>query len=96
MAKLSKQDYEFLKSLSKEDLTQEDLNDIHEYESSEFSAPSEEDVQWANTILNEKNPLLQAEFRKSGDLDNARLIKQQKRDADDLKISRGRGRRHER
>ena len=71
MAKLSKQDYEFLKSLSKEDLTQEDLNDINEYEKAEASAPSAEDIEWATTILNEKNPLLQAEFRKSGDIDRA-------------------------
>lgn len=89
MAKLSKQDYEFLKSLPKEDLTQEDLNDIHEYESLAAEAPSEEDVQWATTILNEKNPLLQAEFRKSGDTDKALSIINQSRSAKNLMIKQG-------
>lgn len=89
MAKLSKQDYEFLKSLSKEYLTQEDLNDIHEYESLAAGAPSEEDVQWATTILNEKNPLLQAEFRKSGDFAKASSIISQSRSARNLMIKQG-------
>lgn len=89
MAKLSKQDYEFLKSLSKEDLTQEDLNDIHEYESLAAGAPSEEDIQWATTILNEKNPLLQAEYRKSGDYADAESIISQSRSAKRLMIERG-------
>lgn len=89
MAKLSKQDYEFLKSLSKEDLTQEDLNDIHEYESIAAGAPTEEDVQWATTILNEKNPVLQAEFRKSGDTDKALSIINQSRSAKNLMIKQG-------
>lgn len=89
MAKLSKQDYEFLKSLSKEDLTQEDLNDIHEYESIAAGAPSEEDVQWATTILNEKDPLLQAEFRKSGDFAKASSIINQSRSAKNLMIKQG-------
>lgn len=89
MAKLSKQDYEFLKSLSKEDLTQEDLNDIHEYESLAAGAPTEEDIQWATTILNEKNPLLQAEFRKSGDFDKASSIINQSRSARNLMIKQG-------
>lgn len=89
MAKLSKQDYEFLKSLPKEDLTQEDLNDIHEYESIAAGAPTEEDVQWATTILNEKNPLLQAEFRKSGDTDKALSIINQSSSAKNLMIKQG-------
>lgn len=89
MAKLSKQDYVFLKSLPKEDLTQEDLNDIHEYESLAAGAPTEEDVQWATTILNEKNPLLQIEFRKSGDTDKALSILNQSRSAKNLMIKQG-------
>lgn len=89
MAKLSKQDYEFLKSLPKEDLTQEDLNDIHEYESLAAGAPTEEDIQWATTILNEKNPLLQAEFRKSGDFAKASSIINQSRSARNLMIKQG-------
>ena len=89
MAKLSKQDYEFLKALPKEVLTQEDLNDIHEYESLAAGAPTEEDVQWATTILNEKNPLLQAEFRKSGDTDKALSIINQISSAKNLMIKQG-------
>lgn len=89
MAKLSKQDYNFLKSLPKEDLTQEDLNDIHEYESLAAGTPTEEDIQWATTILNEKNPLLQTEFRKSGDTDKALSIINQSRSAKNLMIKQG-------
>ena len=89
MAKLSKQDYEFLKSLPKKDLTQEDLNDIHEYESLAAGAPTDEDVQWATNILNEKNPLLQAEFRKSGDTDKALSIINKSRSAKNLMIKQG-------
>ena len=89
MAKLSKQDYEFLKSLSKEDLTQEDLNDINEYEKAEAGAPSAEDIEWATTILNEKNPLLQAEFRKSGDTDKALKLLNQSRAASQVMQKKG-------
>ena len=89
MAKLSKQDYEFLKSLSKEDLTQEDLNDINDYEKAEAGAPSAEDIEWATTILNEKNPLLQAEFRKSGDTDKALSILNQNRAASQVMQQKG-------
>ena len=89
MAKLTKQDYEDLKKMPKEYLTQEDLNDIHEYESQGAGAPSEEDVQWATAILNEKNPLIQAEFRKSGDFDKASTIINQNRAAKELMITKG-------
>lgn len=89
MAKLTKQDYEFLKSLSKEDLTQEDLNDINEYEKAEAGAPSAEDIEWATTILNEKNPLLQAEFRKSGDTDKALKLLNQSRAASQVMQQKG-------
>lgn len=88
MAKLTKKEYDELKQMPKEYLTQEDLNDIHEYESSEAGAPSNEDLQWARDILNEKDPQIQAAFRKSGDLDKAMAIMQQKRVADELMISR--------
>lgn len=89
MAKLAKQDYEFLKSLPKKDLTQEDLNDIYEYERAEAGAPSEEDIQWATSILNENNPLLQAEFRKSGDTDKALSIINQNRAASQVMQQKG-------
>ena len=86
MAKLSKKEYDELIQVPKEYLTQEDLNDIHEYEAAEAGAPSNEDLQWARDILNEKDPQIQAEFRKSGDTDRAMAILKQKRNADDLMI----------
>lgn len=86
---LTKQEYDELIQVPKEYLTQEDLNDIHEYESSEAGAPSTEDVQWATDILNEKDPQIQAAFRKSGDIDKALSIMKQKRNADELMISKG-------
>lgn len=89
MAKLTKQEYDELIEMPKEYLTQEDLNDILEYESSEAGAPSTEDLQWARDILNEKDPQIQAAFRKSGDIDKAMSIMNQKRIADELMISKG-------
>lgn len=89
MAKLTKQEYDELIQVPKEYLTQEDLNDIHEYESSEAGVPSTEDLQWARDILNEKDPQIQAAFRKSGDIDKAMSIMNQKRIADELMISKG-------
>ena len=86
---LTKQEYDELIQMPKEYLTQEDLNDIYEYESSEASAPSAEDLQWATDILNEKDPQIQAVFRKSGDIDKAMSIMKQKRNADELMISKG-------
>lgn len=89
MAKLSKQDYEFLKGLDKKDLTQDDLNDILEYERGEAGAPTQEDLQWATEILNEKNPMLQSEFRKSGDYDKANKIINQQRSANQVMLQKG-------
>ena len=89
MAKLTKQEYDELVQVPKEYLTQEDLNDIHEYESSEAGVPSTEDLQWARDILNEKDPQIQAAFRKSGDIDKAMSIMNQKRNAEELMITKG-------
>ena len=76
---LTKQEHDELIQVPKEYLTQEDLNDIHEYESMEAGAPSAEDLQWATDILNEKDPQIQAVFRKSGDIDRALdIIRQDK------------------
>ena len=76
---LTKQEYDELIQVPKEYLTQEDLDDIHEYESSVAGAPSAEDLQWATDILNEKDPQIQATFRKSGDIDRALdIIRQDK------------------
>ena len=86
---LTKQEYDELIQVPKEYLTQEDLNDIHEYESSEAGVPSTEDIQWAIDILNEKDPQIQAVFRKSGDIDKAMSIMKQKRNAEELMISKG-------
>ena len=86
---LTKQEYDELIQVPKEYLTQEDLDDIHEYESSEAGAPSAEDLKWATDILNEKDPQIQAVFRKSGDIDKAMSIMKQKRNADELMISKG-------
>ena len=86
---LTKQEHDELIQVPKEYLTQKDLDDIHEYESSEASAPSAEDLQWATDILNEKDPQIQAAFRKSGDIDKAMSIMKQKRNADELMISKG-------
>lgn len=89
MAKLTKREYDELIKIPKEYLTQEDFNDIHEFELSEASAPSEEDLEWARTILNQKNPRIQEAFRKSGDLDKAMSIMNQERNAKDLMLSKG-------
>lgn len=89
MAKLTKQEYDELIKIPKEYLTQEDLNDIHEFELSEASAPSEEDLEWARTILNQKNPRIQEAFRKSGDLDKALKIQQQERTAREVLHQKG-------
>lgn len=89
MAKLTKQEYDELLGIPKEYLTQEDLNDIHEFELYEAGAPSEEDLKWARTILNEKNPRIQEVFRKNGDIDKAMSIMNQKRNAEDLMLSKG-------
>ena len=86
---LTKQEYDELIQVPKEYLTQEDLDAIHEYEASEAGAPSAEDLQWARDILNEKDPQIQAAFRNSGDLDKAMSIMKQKRNADELMISKG-------
>ena len=76
---LTKQEYDELIQVPKEYLTQKDLDDIHEYESMEAGAPSAEDFQWATDILNEKDPQIQAAFRKSGDIDKAlKIIRQDK------------------
>lgn len=86
---LTKQEHDELVQVPKEYLTQEDLNDIHEYESREAGVPSTEDLQWARDILNEKDPQIQAAFRKNGDIDKAMSIMKQKRNAEELMISKG-------
>lgn len=77
MATITKEEYEFFKSQNPEDLTQEELNWINEYEKAEAGAPSAEDMEWATFILNERDPQIQAINRKNGDFDKAmKLINQ--------------------
>lgn len=89
MAKLTREEYQFYKSQDPKDLTQEDLNDINEFESEEAGFPSKEDSDWANFILNEKDPQIQKINKDSGDYDKAYAILQQQKTARDLMIKEG-------
>ena len=86
---LTKQEHDELIQVPKEYLTQEDLNDIYEYESMEAGAPSAEDLQWATDILNEKDPQIQAIFRKNGDIDRALDIMRQDNSARQVMQQKG-------
>lgn len=77
MAAITKEEYEFFKSQNPENLTQEELNWINEYEKAEAGAPSAEDIEWATFILNERDPQIQAVNRKNGDTDKAMKLMQQ-------------------
>ena len=77
MAAITKEEYEFFKSQKPEDLTQEELNWINEYEKAEAGAPSAEDIEWATFILNERDPQIQAINRKNGEFDKAMKLMQQ-------------------
>ena len=77
MATITKEEYDFFKSQKPEDLTQEELNWINEYEKAEAGAPSAEDLEWANFILNERDPQIQTINRKNGDFDKALSIMKQ-------------------
>ena len=77
MAAITKEEYEFFKSQNPEDLTQEELNWINEYEKAEAGAPSAEDIEWATFILNERDPQIQAVNRNNGDTDKAMKLMQQ-------------------
>ena len=80
MAKLSKIEYEALKALNPEDLTNEDRRDIIDFERAEAQAPSLDDVEWATEIHNmaSKNPsTIGAELKAIGDYDKALKILEQ-------------------
>lgn len=77
MAAITKEEYEFFKSQNPEDLTQEELNWINDYEKAEAGAPSAEDMEWATFILNERDPQIQAINRKNGDFDKAMKLMNQ-------------------
>ena len=77
MAAITKEEYDFFKSQNPEDLTQEELNWINEYEKAEAGAPSAEDIEWATFILNERDPQIQAVNRNNGDFDKAMKLMNQ-------------------
>lgn len=77
MAAITKEEYEFFKSQNPEDLTQEEMNWINEYEKAEAGAPSADDIEWATFILNERDPQIQAVNRKNGDFDKAMKLMNQ-------------------
>lgn len=81
MATITKEEYDFFKRQNPEDLTQEELNWINEYEKAEAGAPSDEDMEWATFILNESDPQYQEINRKNGDWDKAKKLLDQDRAA---------------
>ena len=89
MATISKEEYEFFKSQNPSDLTSEEREWIHEYESAEAGAPSQEDLEWAAFIMNEKDPGMQKINRESGDTKRAEDIINQSRTAKELMIKQG-------
>lgn len=89
MAAITKEEYEFFKSQNPEDLTQEELNWINEYEKAEAGAPSSEDIEWATFILNERDPQIQAVNRKNGDFDKAMKLLNQSRAASQVMQQKG-------
>lgn len=89
MAAITKEEYDFYKSQDPKNLTQEELNWITEFEKEEAGAPSQEDMQWATFILNERDPQIQAINRKSGDLDKAMKLLNQSRAANQVMQQKG-------
>ena len=77
MADITKEEYDFFYIHNPEDLTQEELNWINEYEKAEAGAPSAEDIEWATFILNERDRQIQAVTRKNGDFDKAMKLMNQ-------------------
>lgn len=69
--KISKEHYEYLKSLPQNELTQKRANQITEYEKDIYGYPSESEISWANKIVNTKDARLIADFRASGEMKRA-------------------------
>lgn len=91
MAKLSKIEYEALKALNPEDLTNEDRKDIIDFERAEAQAPSLDDVEWATEIHNmaSKNPsTVGVELKAIGDYDKALKILEQETAYNNIKGGR--------
>lgn len=89
MATITKEEYEFFKSQDPKDLTQEELKWVNEYEKAEAGAPSDEDMEWATFILNEKDPRIQAINKKNGDFDKATALLNQNRAASQVMQQKG-------
>lgn len=89
MATLTREEYKFYKSQDPKELTKEELKSIYEYEAAEAQMPSDEDIEWARFILNEKDPIEQEKLRKSGDIKRALDIISQERSAKNLMIKSG-------
>ena len=68
---ISKQHYEYLKSLPQNQLTPEYASQINEYEKDIYGYPSESEISWANKIVNTKDARLIADFRASGEMKRA-------------------------
>ena len=91
MAKLSKIEYEALKALNPEDLTNQDRRDIIDFERAEAQAPSLDDVEWAIEIhdMASKNPsTVGAELKAIGDYDKALKILEQEHAYNNIKGGR--------
>lgn len=86
---ITKEEYDFYKSQDPKDLTQEELNWINDYEKGEVNYPSEEDLEWARFIINEKDPQYQRENKKNGDWDKAESILKQERVAREVLQQKG-------
>ena len=79
MATISKEEYQFFKAQKPSELTNEEREWIREYESAEAGAPSQEDLEWAAFIMNEKDPGFRKINRESGDTKRAEDIINQSR-----------------
>ena len=67
---MTKQEYEFYKSLDPSELEDKDRKDLIDYERAEAKAPSLDDLNWANEVIKvaSKNPsTLGRELKESGD-----------------------------
>lgn len=86
---ITREEYEFYKSQDPSNLTQEELNWVNDYEKSQVSYPSKEDLEWARFIINEKEPQYQRLNKKSGDWDKAENILKQERVAREVLEQKG-------
>lgn len=69
--KISKQHYEYIKSIPQNQWTPEQASLINEYEKDIYGYPSESEISWATKIVNTKDARLIADFRASGEMQRA-------------------------